>query len=513
MHFSKIIRNFLKNKNKAMVKDRKQIIICKELINFSPDNSRVITKFFTPGNNNRVYNIISRVLTLSEDQLKSVLDETINRFENRHRDIKRIFKTNFDKINSEGDLSMLALEQKLLIGAYFTMEYSIESAALFNPSIVPDPEQLGSKKDELKVIISFRAVGEGHISSIVFRKGLIDSLGNLSIDTKSAMVEKARIIPNHTYNKSGFISKLIEIKSYDLVKEIFDNLLDKFTYTELMESIERFKKKKEKKKSRKVSEKPSRFIQTIEVLQLLADSTYNIEFKKGLDISGRVIFPMSSNDSKGLEDARFVLFTDEDDSKRFFATYTAYNGFTILPQLIETEDFIDFKITTLNGEGSQNKGMALFPEKINGKFAMISRNDNENMFIMFSDDISYWENPQLLKEPELFWEFFQIGNSGPPLKTDKGWLLLTHGVGAVRTYSLGAIMLDLKNPEKVIAILEEPLIMPDESERNGYVPNVVYSCGAIIHREKLIIPYAMSDTRSGVASLLLDELLNKMKWY
>ncbi len=232
-----------------------------------------------------------------------------------------------------------------------------------------------------------------------------------------------------------------------------------------------------------------------------------------MGISGRVIFPMSSNDSKGLEDARFVQFTDTDGSKRFYATYTAYNGVTILPQLIETEDFIRFKISTLNGEGSQNKGMALFPEKVNGKFATISRNDNENMFIMFSDDIRYWENPKLLKEPELYWEFFQIGNSGPPLKTDKGWLLLTHGVGPVRTYYIGAVMLDLKNPEKVIAILEKPLIMPDESERDGYVPNVVYSCGAIIHQEKLIIPYAMSDTRSGVASLLLDELTSNMKWY
>jgi len=496
-----------------MAKDNKQIIICKELIDFKPDNSRVITKFFTPGSNNRIYNIIGRVLTLSENQLTTVLKETLTRFKNRHRDIERVFKNNFDKINSEGDLSMLALEQKLMIGAYFTMEYSIESAALFNPSIVPDPNQGGAKEGELKVIISFRAVGEGHISSIVFSKGLIDSSGNLTVETKSDMVEKARIIPNHTYDKPDFVSKLIEIKSYDVVKEIFDNLLDKFTYTELIESIERYKKKKVKKKSRKISEKRSRYEQTLEVLDWLAQSSYKIKFKKGLDVSGRVIFPMSSNDSKGLEDARFVQFTDTDGSKRFYATYTAYNGVTILPQLIETDDFINFKISTLSGKGSQNKGMALFPEKINGKFAVISRNDNENMFIMFSDDIRFWENPQSLKEPELYWEFFQIGNSGPPLKTGKGWLVLTHGVGPVRTYCIGAIMLDLKNPEKVIAILEEPLIVPDESERDGYVPNVVYSCGAIIHQEKLIIPYAMSDTRSGVASLLLDELLSKMKWH
>jgi len=457
-----------------MDKSCKPIIVCKELINFNPDNARVITKFFTPGSNNRTYNIISRILTLSEEKLSSVLADTILRFKDRHRDIKRVFKDNFDKINSEGDLSMLSLDQKLLIGAYFTMEYSIESAALFNPSVVPDPNQKGVADNELKVIISFRAVGEGHISSIVFRNGLIDSTGSLSVETNSAKVEKARIIPNQTYEKSGFVSKLKELKSYDLVKEIFDNLLDEFTYKELVESVERFKKKKEKKKRKKVSEKRSRYEQTLEVLDWLAQSTYNIEFKKGLDLSGRVIFPMSQNDSKGLEDARFVQFTDDDGSKRFYATYTA--------------------------------------EKINGKFATISRNDNENMFIMFSDDIRNWENPKILKEPEIYWEFFQIGNSGPPIKTEKGWLLLTHGVGPVRSYSIGAVLLDLKNPEKVIAVLEEPLIVPDESERNGYVPNVVYSCGAIIHNKKLIIPYAMSDSRSGVAGLLLEDLLCNMKW-
>lgn len=487
-----------------------EIKIRKELINFRPDDSRVITKFFTPGNNDRVYNIISRILTLKEKELENILMQTIAHFEHRHRNIKRIFKDNFERINTEGDLSMLSLNQKLLIGAYFTMEYSIESAALFNPSIVASPYQ-DKNTDTLKVIISFRAVGEGHISSIVFRKGKIDQEGVLKIETKSATVEQAKIIPNHTYHKDTFISKLKELKSYDLVKEIFDNLLDEFTYKELLESIARYKKKKEKKKKKVVSEKVPRYIQTIEVLEWLAESTYSVQFDKSLDISGRVLFPMSKNDSKGLEDARFVQFTDTNGSIRYYATYTAYNGRTILPQLIETEDFVNYKITTLNGKGSQNKGMALFPEKIGGKYAMISRNDNENLFIMFSDDIYYWENPQLLKEPEMYWEFFQIGNSGSPLKTEKGWLLITHGVGPVRTYYLGAVLLDLKNPQKIIARLKEPLLMADEKERDGYVPNVVYSCGAIIYNKRLIIPYAMSDTRSGIASLLLDDLLCEMK--
>ncbi|HES58989.1 MAG TPA: glycosidase, partial [Caldithrix sp.] len=290
----------------------------------------------------------------------------------------------------------------------------------------------------------------------------------------------------------------------------FDNLLDEFTYDELVESIERFKKKKSKKK-KKIGTSAPRYLQALEILEWLAVSTYSVEFKPDLPLSGRVIFPLSINDRKGLEDARFVRFTNSDSKVKYYATYTAYNGITILPQLIETEDFCSFKISTLNGSGSQNKGMALFPEKINGKYAMISRNDNENLFIMYSDDVRFWERPKLLKEPEVYWEFFQIGNSGPPLKTKKGWLLLTHGVGPVRTYCVGAILLDLKNPEKVLGVLEEPLIVPEENERDGYVPNVVYSCGAIIHKACLIVPYAMSDTRSGIAKFNLEQIFENMK--
>ena len=490
-----------------MKKNNSKILIKRELIDFSPDNSRVITKFFTPGNDNRIMNIVSRVLTLPPDRITEILDETIIKFKDRHRDIKRIFKDNFERINTNKDLTMLSLEQKLLIGSYFTMEYSIESAALFNPSIVPAPNQNETTTDELNVIISFRAVGEGHISSIVFRNGFINSKGDLTVDVKSVLVEKAKITPNYTYNKENFISKLKEIECYDFVKDIFDNLLNEFTKTELDESIERLKKGKSKKK--KLADTEPRYLRAIEILEWLANSTYNIEFNKDLPLSSRVIFPSSINDRKGLEDARFVCFID-DFQLKYYATYTAYNGVTILPQLIETEDFCDFKISTLNGSGSQNKGMALFPEKINGQYAMISRNDNENLYIMYSENIRFWESPKLLKEPEFFWEFFQIGNSGPPLKTKKGWLLLTHGVGPVRTYCIGIILLDLKNPEKVIAVLKKPLIMPNEKEREGYVPNVVYSCGAIIHKNCLIVPYAMSDTRSGIAKFNLKQILDNM---
>jgi len=486
------------------------IQVDKQLIRFAPDDTRVITKLFSPGNNERIQKIINRVLGLNDEKLLEILEQTLRNFSNRHKDIKRIFKDNFDRIINETDipvvlkesLSDLPLNKKLLIGSYFTMEYSIESAALFNPSIVEHPDQGILKKGRKRVIISFRAVGEGHLSSIVFRKGIIKENGNITLDKDSALVEDGNIIPNYTYNKKNFILKLKEISKYDLVKEILDELLDVFNDDELKESIKIFKKK-----NNHLSQEHH---QAIETLLWLADSTYEVQFNKDLSLSGRVIFPRSRTEINGLEDARFVVFREDDGTKKYYATYAAYDGHTILPQLIETDDFVHFRISTLIGSGSQNKGMALFPEKINGKYAIISRNDNENLFIMFSDNIRYWENPVQIRIPTFYWEFFQIGNCGSPIKTNKGWLLLTHGVGPVRTYCIGALLLDLKNPTKVIAQLEDPLLFPYEKERDGYVPNVVYSCGAIIHKSYLVVPYAMSDTRSGIAKINLNTILNSM---
>lgn len=479
----------------------KSLNIIRQSLIFAPDSSRVITKKFSPGTEERIASIIDRILLLNKKQTEEILKETIGKFSNRHNDIERIFKDNFDRIEYTID-EIISLEKKLLIGSYFTMEYSIESVALFNPSIVPHPDQNKLNEGELRIIISFRAVGEGHMSSIVFRKGVIKANGNVVIDEKSGLVENAIITPDKKYNKVNFVYKLKDINCYDLVSKILDNLLDPFTFDELVESIKIFKKQNQIK---------SLHNEAIDTLIWLAKSNYEIQFNKNLSLSGRVIFPNSKNERKGLEDARFVHFKDEDGSERYYATYSAYNGITTLPQLIETEDFSHFKISTLNGSGSQNKGMALFPEKINGKYAIISRYDNENLYILFSDNVRYWNNPVLLREPEFYWEFFQIGNSGSPLKTDKGWLLLTHGVGPVRTYCLGALLLDLNDPAKVIGALKNPLLVPLESERNGYVPNVVYTCGAIIHNDYLVIPYAVSDSQSSIAKIKLDDVLNCME--
>ena len=487
--------NYQKTKLKAI----------RQKLNFNPDESKVITKTLDI-EKVRIYKIINRILDLSDNKIKQLLEQVINNFSSRHIiNIKRVFKDNFDKINSQLDITTyndLPLEKKLLIGSYFTMEYSIESAALFNPSIIPYPDQGKLDEGELRVIISFRAVGEGHMSSVVFKEGIIDSNGNIIMGKDSNLVEIANDVYGAPNSKKDFIFKLKDLNFYQYAKKILDELLDEFTLDELKKSIEYFKNN---------NDMTPLHDRTIDILFWLERSNYEIEFDEDIHLSERIIFPRSTTEIRAIEDARFVYFTDEKGEGRFYGTYTAYDGFNILPQLIETKDFFRFKISTLMGEGSQNKGMALFPEKINGKYAMISRNDAENLYIMFSDNIHYWRNKIPLREPKFYWEFVQIGNSGSPLKTEKGWLLLTHGVGPMRIYSIGAILLDINDPSKVIGEIDEPILIPEESERNGYVPNVVYSCGSILHNEYLVMPYAMSDSRSGVVKFKLKNILDRMK--
>jgi len=482
---------------------KSDLVAYRQDLSFLPNENRVITKLFGL-DKMRIYKVFDRVLKMSIPDSEALLDNVIASFKDRHKNIKRVFKNNFDTINGNLDITIyneLPLDKKLLLGSFFTLEYSIESAALFNPSVVPHPNQNNTKKGEKKVIISFRAVGEGHMSSIVFRSGTLNKAGEIRMDSMSHLVEMANNIETAEYLKSNFAMKLKDIGKYDLIKGILDELLDEFTFTELVESIAHFKE---------TAAMTVEHDRAIDTLHWLAQSNYVVEFDDDIDITERVIFPRSTTDIRAIEDARFVYFEEDKDDPVYFATYTAYNGFSILPQLIETKDFCKFKVCTMMGAGSQNKGMALFPEKINGKYAMVSRNDSENLYIMFSDNVNYWVEPKLLREPKFEWEFIQIGNSGSPLKTEKGWLLLTHGVGPVRLYSIGAILLDLEDPTKVIGEIKEPILIPEEEERNGYVPNVVYSCGAIIHNEWLVMPYAASDSRSSIAKYKLSDLLDKM---
>lgn len=469
-------------------------------VKIKPDYRRVIAKKFTIDNPEREKRIVERLLGKDEAETQKLLEATFSRFRNRHRDIERIFKNNYNLVKEYVDRK-ITLEQKLLIGSYFTMEYSVESAALFNPSIVPHPIQNGVAEDELRVVVSFRAVGEGHISSIVFRPGIIQADGGINLEENNCLIEQAQIRTSTLYNRDEFLLSLRETELEKKARPILDELIDHFSRTELDESLVKYENESQDRDKYRV----------IDTLNLLASTNYTLAFHPKTELSSRVIFPVSSNEKKGLEDARFVAFDDPDERRRmYFATYTAYNGSAIIPQLIETRDFINFSISSLHGGAAKNKGMAIFPEKVGGRYAMLSRLDNENIYVVFSDNIKNWENPSLIAIPHEDWELIQLGNCGSPIKTDQGWLVLTHGVGPVRSYSLGAMLLDLEDPTKVIGSLKEPLMIPNEKERSGYVPNVLYSCGSLIHNGWLVIPYAMSDSFSSLARVRSEELIDEL---
>jgi predicted GH43/DUF377 family glycosyl hydrolase/CheY-like chemotaxis protein len=368
--------------------------------------------------------------------------------------------------------------------------------------MVEDPDQSGLQEGEKRVIISFRATGEGHISSIVFRGGILDVNNNLNMGSQGKLVDEAEAICNFVYEKEAFCKKLREMHANsDVVKNVMDRLRFEFDYSELHNAV------KETYNEINPDYHQKRILQTI---SWLADSHYEISFSLDTAISERVIFPIAAAESNGIEDARFVKFTESDGRVKYYSTYTAYNGYAIMPKLIETKDFYNFNIMPIHGENAQNKGMALFPRKINGKYAMLSRLDGVNNYIMVSDDINLWNDAVKIQGPKYPWEFIQIGNCGSPIETEYGWLVITHGVGTMRKYSLGATLLDINDPTKVIGQLSEPLISPNAEEREGYVPNVVYSCGSIINNNELVIPYAMSDTASTYATVPMEDLLSRL---
>ncbi len=468
------------------------------------DTSRVITRLHLPDERYRIPKIIQRIMSLPDTAAENLLAQIVDDFSGRHEDIGHIFERHLNVVKDYLPRDTLISDvQRALIGAYFTKEYSIESAALFNPSLVAHPDQSHLKKGSLRFIMSLRATGEGHISSIVFRSGALDRHNRFYFDPISDFVETPDLQLDPVYKRNPFQLKLNEMGvSSEITAHILNQLPEDFTYNELIEKFEILRTKPQFSEALQS--------QTFKAMSWLAKSNYEVSFHADHRISERVIFPVSKNESRGIEDARFVQFFNDTGEITYFATYTAYNGVTILPQLIETNDFITFNILTLNGKAIQNKGMALFPRKIGGRYAMLSRQDGENNHIMFSDNIHFWQESQIIQEPQYPWEFIQIGNCGSPLETNEGWIVLTHGVGPMRQYCIGAILLDLDNPTKVIAHLDEPLLTPHDKEREGYVPNVVYSCGAIIHNNELVIPYAMSDINSGIATVAVNELLDSM---
>ena len=423
----------------------------RQALHLRPDPARVIVRPFKPATEPRDLNptdktranhIVERVLALDTEAAASQLADVLENFLGRHRNLLETFEARANEMEeafvAHGSFSKI---QRQLIGAYFLNEYSFEASALFNPSIVPHPDQSAAPKGGLRFILSLRAVGEGHVSSLTFRAGTIASDGTLTVDPTARLASSPRI----GARISGPIGDDIEVI-----------------------------------------------------------------FKPDEDISERVIFPVTESQSNGIEDARFVEFS-ADGRKTYYATYTAYSGRAIRSELLETSDFLSFRMSPLLGTAAHNKGMALFPRRINGKYAMIARQDNENLYLIYSDDLYKWNGGQAILKPQFPWEFVQIGNCGSPIELDEGWLLLTHGVGPVRKYSIGAALLDKNDPLKVLARSHEPLLRPEPSEREGYVPNVVYTCGAMRHNDQIILPYAVSDTFSNFATVRIATLLNTMQ--
>ncbi len=412
-----------------------------------PDPGRVVVRHFKPAieprdlnptDKTRANHIVGRVLGLDADTAAKQLADVLENFQGRHRNLLDRFEARADEMEEAfAAHATFTLEQRRLVGAYFLHEYSFEAAALFNPSIVAHPDQAGTPQGARRFVLSLRAVGEGHVSSLTFRSGTIAADGHVTIDP----IARLASIPTVKSRISGPNGDEVELV-----------------------------------------------------------------FRPEEELSERVIFPITESQSNGIEDARFVEFRDG-AAATYYATYTAYSGKAIRSELIETKDFLSFRMTPMTGAATSNKGMALFPRRIGGRYAMIARQDNENLHLIYSDNLYTWDRGVTLLKPRFPWEFVQIGNCGAPIELDQGWLLLTHGVGPVRKYSIGAVLLDKDDPSKVVARAREPLVRPEPSERDGYVPNVVYTCGAMRHNDRIILPYAVSDTFSNFATIKISALM------
>ncbi|HOW27164.1 MAG TPA: glycoside hydrolase family 130 protein [Elusimicrobiota bacterium] len=483
----------------------KNINVRRTEVRLSPDQTRVVLRPLGFSSDEEHVKIIRRVLALSEKDVRIVLDQTLAEFSSRHRWLTERLLKRFHYLEHflppGHDLSEA---RKLLIGSYFMFEYSPESAALFNPSILPHPDQSKLPKGSLRFLLSLRSTGEGHISSISFRSGVINAHNGIAVDPASRFLAEPVLVENSTYHKDLFRRKVAEMGlAGEWTDRVLGRLADFFTISELKNELKEVLR--ETAPGQRIGDNNA-----AKGLWLLAQSNYDIRFPPDQDLSERIIFPVTPIQSNGLEDVRLTAHRDDDGKTTYYATYTAYDGRNVLPQLFQTEDFRHFKFATLNGPGVQNKGMALFPRKIDGRFAMLSRQDGENIFLMYSDNVHFWNEASLLLSPAYPWEFIKTGNCGCPIETEEGWLILSHGVGPMRKYCLGAFLLDRKDPSKVIGRLSEPLMRPEGIEREGYVPNVLYTCGALVHGEQLVLPYGMSDRVTGFAFVSLGEILAVM---
>jgi len=473
------------------------------------DVRRVIAKRYLPGEeigpggHSRARLLMQRIMAIPEAQVEPLLAHTLATYAARHRDFEALLAHHFALVAHHIPPVPVSRQRMLLIGSFFTHEYSVEGAALFNPSMVAAPDQGGLRAGEQRFVMSLRATGEGHISSIEFRSGVVDGASNVVLDAPGfPLVTGHRTPPSH-YVKREFQLKLTELGgANELSSSVLERLPSHFTGAELENSLAWLEQN---------GPPPAISFETTKIMRVLAASSYLTRFPSDSQLSERVLFPAGPHETNGMEDARFVRFADDDGTSRYYATYTAFDGFEIVPQLIETEDFTVFAVSTLQGVAAQNKGMALFPRRIRGNYVMLSRRDRENLHLSISSDVRHWSEIFDLHQPSEPWELLQIGNCGSPIETAEGWLVLTHGVGPMRQYVLGALLLDLDDPRRVVGRLREPLMSPDHTEREGYVPNVLYSCGGMRHQDDLILPYGYSDAAIGIAMVSIPELVAELR--
>jgi predicted GH43/DUF377 family glycosyl hydrolase len=446
---------------------------------------------------------MTRVLALDEDEVRASLDDAVTRFDGRHRDLVGTFRRHArevaDRLEPDAKLSDARM---LLLGAVFTSEYAIEGAALCNPSMVAHPDQSGTPAGSLRFVMSVRGIGEGHRSSIGFRTGVIDGAGDVTIDDPAPFATVATVVPT-LLDGAVMRSELRRLRGGgEAADYVLDALGDRFTRADLEEQLDKLSSHRRTR---------GHADETIALIRSIAERTYGVEFADEVPLSARVLWPAMSAEDAGMEDARFVRFTDDDGSVTYYAGYTAYSGSRISQQLLATQDFRTFTSTPMVGPGAANKGLALFPRRIRGRFAAMCRSDRESNSVALSQHPFDWPRPIPCQQPVRSWEALQLGNCGSPIETDAGWLVLTHGVGPMRTYRIGAILLDIDDPTRVLRQLREPLLSPGIGDQDGYVPNVVYSCGALVHGQTLVLPYGIGDAAIGVATVQLGELLAAME--
>ena len=474
----------------------------------APNSSRVITTMFVPGQegyerqDSRTAAVLARVLALDEEEAQAALDDVLVRFEGRHRDLLAVFRHHAsevaDRLQPDYELTDA---HRLLLGATFTSEYAIEGASLCNPSIVAHPDQSDVPVDGLRFVMSVRAIGEGHRSSIGFRVGTIDTAGHPTFDPAPLFATVGTSEPV-SLEAVALQSELHRLDSYgEDADYILHALGPRFTLKELNERLGKLHVNLTTRQGA---------MRATDVLRAIAERSYEVVFADEIPLAERVLWPTVGAERQGMEDARFARFTDDDGRVTYYATYTAYDGANIVQQLLETADFKTFTSSPIVGAAATNKGLALFPRRIHGRFAALSRWDRDTNSIAFSDNPRHWPRATPCQGPTRAWEMVQLGNCGSPIETDAGWLVLTHGVGPMRTYSVGAILLDIDDPTIVLSQLPSPLLTPSVDEQDGYVPNVVYSCGALVHAGTLVLPYGISDAAIGVASMAMSDLLGAL---